>query len=136
MTTKEKFLQNILTEIKELQLAYDNSKNLPDRIFESLNGSVKANIPKVETIKRKDDSNGQKEYGANANAVRELLKATSEGLTKSEIIDKFPNAEQYEPAIVYTMVTNVLSALNQNDEIEKYKPRGKKMRGYYWKLKS
>lgn len=134
MTTKEKFLNNLLSKIKVLQDAYNYNKNLPDDVFESLSGDV---VPKIKPANGTSLApHSEKEYGANINAVRDLLKSNSDGMVKSDIIDNFPDASQYDPAELYTIVTNVLSSLNKGGEVEKYKPVGKKMRGYFWKIKN
>lgn len=84
MTTKEKFLQGIRAKIKVLQDAYDYNKNLPDDVFETLNGNaVKLN----NEIKSNELSD--REYGANINTVRYLIEAHPEGCSKSELVKGF-----------------------------------------------
>lgn len=126
MTPKENFLRSIQERIKVLQAAYDYNKNLPDDIFESLNGS---NI-EPERIPKKVVYN-ENGYGVNINTIREILKTSPSGISKSEIIDRFPDVDGDK----YIIVTNALSSLMKGGELEKIKPK-KKMRGFYWKLKN
>lgn len=125
MTSKEKFLLNIQERIKVLQSAYDYNKNLPDDIFESLNGS---NIEPVSILKKVTHNEGG--YGANINTLREILKNSPDGIAKADILKQFPNVDGDK----YIIVTNALSSLMKGGELEKIKPK-KKMRGFYWKLK-
>lgn len=129
MTTKQKFLQSLKTKIKVYQDAYDYNVGLPDDVFESLNGNHAAVAPS-----QKGTVVIGNEYGANINAVREIIKQTgNEGASKSGILERFPGDDD---AKKYSIVTNALSSLNKGGEIEKYKPRGAKMRGYYWRIKA
>lgn len=126
MTSKDKFLRNIQDRIKVLQSAYDYNKNLPDDIFESLNGS---NIELAKVSKKV--IHNESGYGANINTLRDILKNSPNGISKSEILEQFPDVEGDK----YTIVTNALSSLMKGGELEKIKPK-KKMRGFYWKLKT
>jgi hypothetical protein len=65
--------------------------------------------------------------------VKDLISANKDGLPKKLIIEQVKN-NGYDGNIS-NMVTNALSGLSNKDEIERYKPKGKKMMGYYWRIK-
>lgn len=130
MTTKEKFLQTLKAKIKVYQDAYDYNSSLPDDVFESLNGTSKHEV--VVTSHRPKVVIGN-EYGANINAVRDIIKASgSDGTTKGNILEIFPGDDENKK---YTIVTNALSSLMKGNDIEKFKPKGIRMRGYFFRMK-
>lgn len=113
-----------------LEDAYKANKNLPEEFFEGLNEF--SNIPTSQLKKINGAAHKDGKYGANINTVRELLKSSPDGLSKQSILDNFPDVEGDK----YQIVTNAMTALRLKDEIEKYKPKGKKMKGYYWRMKT
>jgi len=129
MTAKDRFLGNIQAKIKILQAAYDYNKNLPDDLFESMGEPV---VLKEKTSAVNGHHTEEKEYGVHINNLRGILSASGEGLSKSEIMERFPKVAGDK----YTIVTNALSSLNKGGEVEGIKPKGKKMRGFIWKLKA
>ena len=138
MTNKEKFLNSLQAKIKAYQDAYDYNKNLPDDLFDSLGGSggISITAQKPRNGAKKAKANGG-EYGANINSVRKIIEqAGTDGIGRQAIVEVFPGAGAIGEKKVYSIVTNSLSSLNKGDEIEKFKPKGKKMRGYYWRTKN
>lgn len=130
MTRKENFLNNILVRIKVLQEAYDYNKGLPEDLFESLpsqnghsNGFGKAIA-----------NNTKKEYGANKKAVTEIIALEKSGLKRGDIIKRFQEMFPQETK-ASSIVTNALVGLANDESIESYKPRNKKGRGAYWRIK-
>lgn len=135
MTKKERFLQNILDKIEALNQSYIVISTLSDDVFEDHDTSKAEKKTKPLNGHKKTPSEN-KEYGTNINSVRELLRNAPNGMSKSEIVSKFPDSFMYDHKELTTIITNVLSSLNKGDEIEGVKPKGKKMRGFIWKLKA
>lgn len=126
MKPKEQFLENLKAKIKLYKDAYDYNKDLPDDLFEALNGSFHISEDKPPPAETST------EYGANIQAVRDIItKAGRKGIRKKEIKELFP----YE-GNVETIVTNALSSLNKAGEIEGFKPTGETIKGFYWRLKA
>lgn len=129
MRPKEIFLENLKAKIKLYQDAYEYNKGLPDDVFETLNGkSVELEAKQAKVL----NPTGS-EYGININAVRDIIRNAGEkGIHKQDILKLFP----YDVENKMTIITNALSSLNKGNEIEGIKPRGIKMKGYYWKMKN
>lgn len=130
MTPKEKFLENLKAKIKLYQDAYDYNKGLPDDIFEAINGKEVS-----LTSKQNPALNGgaNLEYGVNIKSVRDIIKEAGEkGIHKQGIMKLFP----YDVENKITVITNALSSLNKGNEIEGIKPKGIKIKGFYWRMKN
>jgi hypothetical protein len=133
MKAKEQFLQNILARIKVLQDAYAYNKDLPDDVFESLlngNGHSKGFQPIESAI----NGNGKKEYGDKKNLVRDIIASEKNGLKRADIIMKYVQLRPGEKAV--NIVTNAITGLSNDGEIEAYKPRNKRGKGAFWRVKA
>ncbi len=130
MDIKEKFLKTLKDQAQVYLDAYESMKGLPLSVFEALNHHKE--IVSMEGTKEATDAlEAASTYGGNTNLLRTMLKSAGErGLTKSEIVAKFPKT-----ADVYAAATNAITWLKQKGEVEHYKPKGVTMKGYFWRLR-
>jgi len=133
MKPKEAFLQNIKAKIKVLQDAYDFNKSLPDDVFESLfdssnNGrELSLDTPKVAISA--ENHNGFEKiditgYGAKREIVKGVIAAKAGGTDKKSIVSYLQSNYDLEKNKAGMMVTNTVTALIKDNEIEAIK-RGK-----------
>lgn len=136
MTKKETFLNSILDQIKVLQLAYDTNKNLPEYIFENMQGiTLPANVEKnIETIEPAKEDGAALEYGLNKKTILKVLGDNKKAMLKADILDKFLDNVVMPQKMAINAVTNSLAALSQEETIKGYKPAGLKFKGKFWTL--
>lgn len=155
MTAKEIFLNNILHEIDVLQTAYNNTKDLPDSLFELMkpiskpvNKPTANGFPSLHKLKDAIDTNPIKffesnnlkpqidisEYGANKKLILDILKAEGMAMVKWNITARFAEMSGKPKEEISETVTNAISALKMDKLIIGYKPKGLVFKGLFWGL--
>lgn len=134
MGQKDKFLNHLKSQIEKYQSAYDSLKALPESVFELME------IPDVEKVAA-PMTQGEKPtsfYGGgestNVGILRNIISNAGEnGISKSEILARFPKGDRTEQEH-YNMVTNSMTQLKNQGEIEGFKPKTGKIKGYLWRI--
>jgi hypothetical protein len=138
MTNKELFLNTILAEISTLQEAYNASKNLPDRVFDTLYSSITNHDIGKYNIAQPIPTNGtihhkQNKFSGNKGVVYDIIFSEGRAIRKRDILIKF-QALCPKVKTPVNAITFALSGLRTDNEIRSYNPT-KGVKSGYWTLK-